>query len=204
LPAPSPTEPQASTRHDPTDWLTLNIWTPDPGEAGLPAMVWIYGGAYRFGSSAEPGYDGATLARAGVVVVTANHRVGVEGYAELGGAPANRALLDQIAALRWVQDEISAFGGDPARVTVFGESSGAGAIAALLVMPLAKDLFSQAIVHSVPGTYFSPDMARDISAELLEPIGLRPTVAALVDVPPERLVAAGARGRRCIRRLPWS
>ena len=146
-----------------------------------------------------PGFDGAALARAGVVVVTANHRVGVDGYAELGGAPPNRALLDQMAALRWVQEEIRAFGGDPARVTVFGESAGAGAIAALMVMPLAKDLFSQAIVHSVPGTYFSPDMARGISAELLEPIGLKPTVAALADVPPERLLEAMAQ---LPRRMP--
>ncbi len=153
-------------------------------------MVWIYGGGYRFGSSSMPGFDGAALARAGVVVVTANHRVGVDGYAELGGAPANRALLDQMAALRWVQEEIRAFGGDPARVTVFGESAGAGAIAALMVMPLAKDLFSQAIVHSIPGTYFSPDLASGISRELTAPLGLTPTVAALADVPPERLLEA--------------
>ncbi|HEY5882700.1 MAG TPA: carboxylesterase family protein, partial [Nakamurella sp.] len=199
-PGPPPaTEPPASTRHDPADWLTLNIWTPDPGAAGLPVMVWIYGGAYRFGSSADPGFDGAVLARAGVVVVTANHRVGVEGYAELGGAPPNRALLDQMAALRWVQEEIRTFGGDPARVTVFGESAGAGAIAALMVMPLARDLFSRAITHSVPDTYFSPDLARAISAELLEPIGLRPTVTALVNVSPERLLEAMAQ---LDRRMP--
>ena len=187
------------TRHDPTDWLTLNVWTPDPGAAGLPVLVWIYGGAYRFGSSADPGFDGAVLARAGVVVVTANHRVGVEGFADLHGAPPNRALLDQMAALRWVQEEITAFGGDPDRVTVFGESAGAGAIAALMVMPLAKDLFSQAIAYSVPGTYFSPDMARGISAELVEPIGLKPTVAALADVPPGRLLEAVAQ---LDRRMP--
>jgi len=192
---PPPSQP-ASTRHDPSDWLTLNIWTPDPGGAGLPVMVWIYGGAYLFGSSAEPGFDGRSLAGAGVVIVTANHRVGVEGYAELEGAPANRALLDQMAALRWVQDEIGCFGGDPARVTVFGESAGAGAIAALMVMPLAKGLFSQAIAHSVPGTYFSPDLARDISTELFEPIGLKPTVSALVDVQPERLLDAVAQLER--------
>ena len=193
------TEPPTSTRHDPTDWLTLNIWTPDPGAAGLPVMVWIYGGAYRFGSSAEPGYDGAALARAGVVVLTANHRVGVDGYADLDGAPPNRALLDQMAALCWVQEEIRAFGGDPARVTVFGQSAGAGAIAALMVMPLAKDLFSQAIVHSVPGTYFSPDLARDISSELTAPLGLKPTASALADVPPERLLGAMAQ---LYRRMP--
>ncbi|MET0864011.1 MAG: carboxylesterase family protein [Nakamurella sp.] len=188
---PTPASP-APSRHHPTEWLTLNVWTPDPGSAGLAVMVWIYGGGYRFGSSAEPGYDGAALARTGVVVVTANHRVGMEGYGDLAGAPPNRALLDQIATLRWVQQEIGVFGGNPARVTVFGESAGAGAIAALMVMPLAKGLFGQAIAHSVPGTYFSHDMARDISTELLQPLGLQPTVAALGAVPPERLLAAMA------------
>ncbi len=151
-------------------------------------MVWIHGGAYRFGSSADPGYDGATLARAGIVVVTANHRVGVEGYAEIKGAPANRALLDQLAALHWVHDEIRAFGGDPARVTVFGQSAGAGAIAALLVMPLGRDLFSRAIVQSVPGTYFDPALARRITTALVEPIGLTPTVGDLADVSPALLM----------------
>ena len=101
----APAVPAGPVRHDPTDWLTVNVWTPDPGAAGLPVMVWIYGGAYRFGSSAEPDYNGATLARTGVVLVTANHRVGVEGYAQLDGAPANRGLLDIVATLRWVQDE---------------------------------------------------------------------------------------------------
>jgi para-nitrobenzyl esterase len=186
-PAPAATGP---VRHDPTDWLTLNVWTPDPGAAGLPVLVWVYGGAYRMGSSAEPGYDGSALARSGAVVVTANHRVGVEGYAELEGAPANRGLLDVVATLRWVQEEITAFGGDPARVTLFGESAGAGAIASLLVMPAAAGLFAQAVAQSVPGTYLSPALARDVSAELTAPLGLAPSAAALADVPPERLVAA--------------
>jgi para-nitrobenzyl esterase len=151
-------------------------------------MVWIYGLAYRFGTSGEDLYDGAALARGGVVVVMANHRVGVEGYAQLDGAPPNRALLDQIAALRWVQEEIAAFGGDPARVAVFGQSAGAGAIAALLVMPPAQHLFAWAIAQSVPGTFFTPALSRDISAELLAPLGLAPTAAALADVPPEQLL----------------
>ena len=86
---------------DPDDWLTVNVFSPDLGAAGLPVMVWIYGGAYRFGASSLLGYDGAPLARQNVVVVTFNHRIGVEGYAYLPGVPANRALLDQVAALRW-------------------------------------------------------------------------------------------------------
>ena len=111
---------------DPDDWLTVNVFSPDPGAARLPVMVWIYGGAYRFGAASQIGYDGTVLARQNVVVVTFNHRIGVEGYAYLPGVPANRALLDQVAALRWVRENIAAFGGDPDRVTVFGESAGAG------------------------------------------------------------------------------
>jgi para-nitrobenzyl esterase len=186
-------------RHDPTDWLTLNIWTPELGPTGLPVMVWIYGGAYRFGSADSELFNGAALAQNGVVVVTANHRVGVEGYAQLDGAPANRALLDQMAALRWVQDEIAAFGGDPARVTVFGQSAGAGAIAALLVMPATAGLFAQAVAQSVPGTFFTPALARDISTELVAPLGIQPTAAALADVPPEQLLDAVAH---LDRRMP--
>jgi para-nitrobenzyl esterase len=187
LPVPVAAGP---ARHDPTDWLTLNVWTPDPAGAGLPVLVWIYGGAYRMGSSAQPEYDATALARRGVVVVTANHRVGVEGYAQLDGAPANRALLDQIATLRWVQEEIAVFGGDPANVTVFGESAGAGAIAALLVMPAAAGLFARAVAQSVPGTFFTPALARDVSAELVAPLGLAPTATDLAEVPPERLISA--------------
>ena len=152
----SPAAPDA----DPDDWLTVNVFSPDLGAAGLPVMVWIYGGAYRFGASSLLGYDGTSLARQNVVVVTFNHRIGVEGYAYLPGVPANRALLDQVAALRWVRENIAAFGGDPDRVTVFGESAGAGAIASLLVMPAAAGLFRRAIAQSVPGTFFSPGPGR--------------------------------------------
>jgi para-nitrobenzyl esterase len=186
-PVAAQTERTGPVRHDPTDWLTLNVWTPDPGAAGLPVMVWIYGGAYRTGFSGQPDYDGRALARDGVVVVTANHRIGVDGYALLEGAPANRALLDQIATLRWVRDEIAAFGGDPSRVTVFGESAGAGAIAALLVTPAAAGLFARAIAQSVPGTFFTRELAADVSLELATTLNLKPTAAALADVAPERL-----------------
>ena len=90
-------------------------------------MVWIQGGGYLFGTSGLPEYDGGRLARdGGVVVVTFNYRVGIEGFAQIDGAPANRGLLDQVAALEWVRDNISAFGGDPDQVTVFGQSAGGG------------------------------------------------------------------------------
>jgi len=196
-PPPATAGAPQPVRHDPTDWLTLNVWTPDPGSAGLPVMVWVYGGAYRMGSAGVPEYDGGALAGAGVVVVTANHRVGIDGYLQLDGAPANRALLDVAATLRWVQEEIAAFGGDPSRVTVFGESAGAGAVASLLVMPAAAGLFAQAVAQSVPGTFFTPALARDVSAELTAPLGLTPSAAALADVPTEELLGAlGGLDRR--------
>jgi len=175
---------------DPDDWLTVNVFSPDLGAAGLPVMVWIYGGAYRFGASSLLGYDGAPLARQNVVVVTFNHRIGVEGYAYLPGVPANRALLDQVAALRWVRENIAAFGGDPDRVTVFGESAGAGAITSLLVMPAAAGLFRRAIAQSVPGTFFSPALAADATAAIAIAAGLPPTTEAFAAADPARLAAA--------------
>ncbi len=184
-----PTAPVAPGA-DPDDWLTVNVFSPDPGAAGLPVMVWIYGGGYRFGVSSQVVYDGTALARQNVVVVTFNHRIGVEGYAYLPGVPANRGLLDQVAALRWVGENIAAFGGDPDQVTVFGESSGAGAIASLLVMPLAAGLFRRAIAQSVPGTFFSPELAADVTAAIAAEAGLPPTTEAFAAADPAWLTAA--------------
>jgi carboxylesterase family protein/DDE superfamily endonuclease len=96
-----------------TEWLTVNVWSPDPGKVRLPVLVWIYGGAYMSGFSGDPMYDAALIAREGLVVVSFNYRVGVEGFAQLGGAPANRVLLGQLAALHWVRQNIARFGGDP-------------------------------------------------------------------------------------------
>ena len=169
------------------DWLTVNVWSPDLGAARLPAMVWIHGGGYVYGWSGDPLFDGATLARAGVVVVTFNYRLGAEGFGHFPGAPANRGLLDQVAALRWVRDNIAAFGGDPGRVTVFGESSGAGCIAALMAMPSATGLFSRAILQSVPGLFFTEALAADIGAAITACLGLPPAAGELAQLPPSRL-----------------
>ncbi|MQA96673.1 MAG: carboxylesterase family protein [Streptosporangiales bacterium] len=191
-----PSPPQSSelaaafTETGDGDWLSINVWTPNPGLAGLPVMVWIYGGAYLMGYSGDPAYDGAALARDGIVVVSFNYRVGAEGFASFTGAPANRGLLDQVAALEWVRDSIAAFGGDPGRVTVFGESAGAGSIAALLVMPRAAGLFRNAIAQSVPGTYFSPELAADVAAAHAAELGLPPSVRDLRDVAPGALTDA--------------
>jgi para-nitrobenzyl esterase len=133
------------------DCLTLNVWTPEQrDDAGRPVLVWIHGGGFQTGMAAGPAYDGAALARrGGVVVVTLNYRVGALGFLAGGGAEtANLGLQDQVAALRFVREAIPAFGGDPERVTVFGESAGAGSIVALLAMPGARGLFQRAIVQS--------------------------------------------------------
>jgi para-nitrobenzyl esterase len=174
------------------DWLTVNVWTPAPDPAARrPVMVWIYGGAYKVGSADAPGYDGGRLAREGdLVVVTFNYRTGVEGFAQIQGAPANRGLLDQVAALSWVQDNIPAFGGDPDQVTVFGQSAGAGSVASLLATPLAAGLFRRAIAQSVPGIYYSPPLAADIAAAIAAELGLRATTDELSGADPMRLVAA--------------
>ncbi len=100
--------------------LNLNVWTPSPGAAGLPVLVWIHGGSFMNGSSSVADYDGAAFARDGVVCVSINYRLAAEGFLYLDDGVANLGLLDQLAALRWVQENIGAFGGDPARVTVAG------------------------------------------------------------------------------------
>jgi carboxylesterase type B len=120
------------------DCLNLNIWSPDLGSAGQPVMVWIPGGAFEIGTEATTYYDGSHFARDGVVCVTINYRVGADGFLYLGEGNANRALLDQVAALQWVQENIAAFGGDPANVTVFGQSAGAKSIGAARLSVLRR------------------------------------------------------------------
>jgi para-nitrobenzyl esterase len=186
-------DPAAGERDRPGDWLTVNVWTPSASAAAArPVMVWIYGGAYKVGSADTPGYDAQRIARDGdVVVVTFNYRVGIEGFAVIGGAPANRGLLDQVAALEWVRDNIAAFGGDPGQVTVFGESAGAGCLAALLAMPRADGLFLRAIAASMPGTFLSLELAASVGTAIAAELGLASTVDALAAVPPHELVLAG-------------
>ncbi|MEU1392764.1 MULTISPECIES: carboxylesterase family protein [unclassified Nonomuraea] len=173
------------------NWLTANVWSPDLGAARLPVMVWIHGGGYMYGWSGDPLFDGGVLARDGVVVVTVNYRVSAEGFGHFRGAPANRGLLDQVAALRWVRENAAAFGGDPDRVTVFGESAGAGSIAALMTMPGAAGLFHRAIAQSVPSLFFSPELAADLAAAVAAELGAAPHAEDLARLSPERLIEAG-------------
>lgn len=175
-----------------TEWLSLNVWIPvEPRTERRPVMVWIHGGAFQMGTAAEPDYNGRHLAGDGdVVVVTVNYRLGMEGFGQLAGAPPNRALLDVVAALKWVRENIGEFGGDPDRVTVFGQSAGALMVAALLAMPAAKDLFRRAIVQSTPATMLSPELAEDVAGFLLGSLGLPTTAAELAASDPWELATS--------------
>ena len=148
------------------DCLTLNVWAPAHATKPLPVMVWIHGGAFIEGSARNYWYDGTTLAgRGDVIVVTVQYRLGPFGFLELGEAGGdaeagcgNAGLLDQVAALRWVQENIAAFGGDAGNVTLFGESAGGAAVAMLLGLPSARGLFHKAIVQSL-----SPQLGRPLA-----------------------------------------
>jgi carboxylesterase type B len=166
--------------------LNLNIWAPE-GAAGLPVMVWIHGGAFRSGSGAVAHSDGTNFARDGVVCVTINYRLGVEGFAHLPGAPANRGLLDQIAALEWVRDNIAAFGGDPGNVTVFGESAGGMSVTTLLSMDLG--LFHKAIAQSGGGQVVqTAEDALLVTNELAARLGVPATADGFAGVAPEKIL----------------
>ena len=182
------------------DCLTINVWRP-AGARARPVMVWIHGGGFVMGSSASPVLDGAAFARRGVVLVSFNYRLGRFGFfahpalsAELGPRPvANFALLDMIAALTWVKANIAALGGDPARVTIFGESAGGAAVDLLLASPRAEGLFAKAIVESgatrLPYARLTADRPGQVSAEkagvaFATAAGLRdPDAAALRALP---------------------
>jgi para-nitrobenzyl esterase len=187
--APAPGAPSAWRPEAGSDCLTVNVWTPDPGTTGLPVMVWIYGGLWKHGSSSMPQYDAGTLARSGVVVVTFNYRVGFEGFGHLPGTADNRGLRDQIAALEWVRDNIAGFGGDPANVTVFGQSAGAASTALLTAAPAARGLFRRAIAQSIPSGIRTAAEAEAVTAAIAEAAGVPATRDAFAALPPEAILA---------------
>ncbi|MDA8200252.1 MAG: carboxylesterase/lipase family protein [Thermaerobacter sp.] len=179
------------------DCLTLNVWAPaSPGPH--PVLVWIHGGALVTGSGRRPTYDGTSFARHGVILVTLNYRLGPLGFLYLGGiaaGSANLGLLDQVAALTWVVRNIDAFGGDPGRVTVAGESAGALSIATLLCMPAARGLFQQAILESFIPVYRDRGQADRDTEAFLARLEIRGDPApALQALPVETLLAAYQRG----------
>ncbi|MEO6237324.1 MAG: carboxylesterase/lipase family protein [Vicinamibacterales bacterium] len=187
------------------DCLFLNVWTPraDAG-AKLPVMVWIHGGAFVIGAGSQPIYDGSALARRGAVVVTLNYRLGALGFFAhpaldrgQAGGPMNFGLLDQVAALRWVQANIAAFGGDPGNVMIFGESAGAQSVLALMASPPARGLFHKAIAQSPYGLpAHTRAKARQTGIGLAEAAGLSgaaATAAQLRAIPAEQLTVLAAR-----------
>lgn len=171
------------------DCLNLNIWTTAPAGARAPVMVWIPGGMFEVGSGAS--YDGSRFARDGVVCVTINYRVGASGFICFGPGEANFGLLDQVAALVWIRENIDAFGGDGGNVTVFGESAGAMSIGALLALPAARGLFRRAILQSGgPSTAMSAATGEKTARALAAKLGVAPTREAMAAVPADRFIAA--------------
>ncbi|AEA28044.1 carboxylesterase/lipase family protein [Pseudonocardia benzenivorans] len=175
------------------DCLNVNVWTPDPGAAGLPVLVWIHGGSFMNGSNSVAEYDGTAFARDGVVCVAVNYRLAAEGFLFLDDSAeagvANLGLQDQVAALEWVRDNISAFGGDPDRVTVAGESAGAMSVTTLTAMPSARGLFGRAITQSGAWAHtLTPELGRTVGRLLAEALGVPATREAIAAVPLPRLV----------------
>lgn len=179
------------------DCLTLNIWTPSLGTVERPVMVWIPGGMFEFhATGAVAYYNGSRFARDGVVCVTINYRVGAQGFLYLDDGIPNLGLLDQIAALEWVHKNIAAFGGDPGRVTIFGESAGAMSVATLLAVPKAKGLFRRAIVQSGSNPKLnSTATAKRIGQRLAEILGIEATWEAISTTPSDKILHAQAQLR---------
>lgn len=183
------------------DCLFLNVWTPAVDGAKRPTMVWIHGGAFTAGSGSTALYDGATFARDGVVLVSINYRLNALGFLYLDelfeGAEGtgNLGILDQVAALEWVRDNIANFGGDPDNVTIFGESAGGMSVTTLLATPRARGLFRRAIPESGAGHHNIPaEAATTIARRFLEVIEVAPgDWDALRAVPADRLVAAATQ-----------
>lgn len=188
------------------DCLYLNVWTPnsDPN-AKLPVMVWIHGGALVLGAGSLPLYDGAKLAERGAVVVTLNYRLGPLGFfshpaldRDNPNGPVNFGLLDEIAALKWVRENIPAFGGDPNNVTIFGESAGAQSVLALFASPLARGLFQRGIAESPYGIpSHTRAQAQAVGINVANAVGLNGADAALSDLraaPAEKFAALNQKG----------
>jgi para-nitrobenzyl esterase len=171
------------------DYLNVNVFSPDLA-ARLPVLVWIHGGGYIAGCNASPWYRGTRFARDGIVVASIGYRLGAEGFATFDGAPTNRAVLDWVAALEWVQDNIAAFGGDPAQVTIGGQSAGAGACTTLLSMPRAQGLFHGVIAMSGVARASSMDESEQIARRLADHLGVAPERDALVALGPDALLEA--------------
>jgi len=195
--APVTTVPEPSVPGD--DILNATVFTPAPGEPDrrLPVLVWIHGGGFVGGSPASPWYDGASFNRDGVVTVSVAYRLGFDGFGWIEDAPLNRGLLDQIAALEWVRDNIAAFGGDPDAVTIGGQSAGGSSVLALLTCPRARHLFRSVVCHSAAGRTQHPAGAERLGRELAAAAGVPPTRAGWSTLSEDAVLDLQARdGRR--------
>ncbi|GGW79504.1 carboxylesterase/lipase family protein [Streptomyces griseoloalbus] len=176
------------------DYLTVNVFQPTTADSGMPVMVFVHGGGFVAGSTRSALYDGSAFARDGVVLVTLNYRLGIAGFLDIPGAPANRGLLDVVAALRWGRENIAAFGGDPDDVTLFGQSAGATVVGGILATPEAAGLFRRAIVQSGSGLgAFTSEQAARVTKAAAEELGIEPHTDAFADISDERLVEAACR-----------
>lgn len=175
--------------------LNLNVFTPRPrGEAAaLPVLVYIHGGGYVSGSPASPWYNGAAFNRDGIVVVTVSYRLGFDGFGWIEDAPHNRGVLDWLLALEWVQQNIAAFGGDPARVTVSGQSAGGAAVMALLATPRAQGLFAQGYAISGPIADVALERAEEFGRAMATELGVEPTRAGFSSLSEEQILAVQGR-----------
>jgi para-nitrobenzyl esterase len=174
------------------DYLTVNVWSPKDANR-CPVMVFVHGGGFISGSTRSPMYDGAAFARDGVVLVTVTYRLGVVGFLDLPDAPPNRGLLDVLAALRWVKDNIAEFGGDPSNVTLFGQSAGATITTAVLATPEAAGLFRRVIVQSGNGSgALDREQAARVTHRAARMLDVAPTAAGFGTIADDRLVEVGA------------
>jgi para-nitrobenzyl esterase len=184
------------------DFLSLNVWAPDATQGPRPVMVFIHGGGFVLGSKDAAVNDGAGFARSGVVCVGVNYRLGVEGFLPIDGAPTNLGLRDQLAALSWVRDHVAAFGGDPANITVFGESAGAMSIANLVASPLGRGLFTRAIIQSGHGSMVRHvDVAKRLTRRIARYLRTTPDVEGFRARTPEQCVAALEKAQSPARRI---
>lgn len=181
-----------SSEHQSEDCLHASVWAPDGEASGRPVMVWVHGGGFEAGHAAHAMANAAALAaRAGVVIVSLQYRLGAVGFLSVEGAPENRGLWDVVLGLRWVRDNAARFGGDPDNVTVFGSSAGAIALGVLLAAPATEGLFHRAILQSGHVEYVhEPAAARAVRAAFFEDLGAAPSLAELEAAPIEALLAA--------------
>ncbi len=179
------------------DVLSVNVWTPASATAAgshRPVLFWVHGGGYSFGSPASPWYDGAAFNRDGVVLVTMSYRLGFEGFGWLPDAPVNRGVLDWLLALEWVRDNIAAFGGDPAQVTLAGQSAGGGAVMTLLLVPRARGLFARAVAFSGAPADIPLAAAKRTTARLAERLDVALQRDRFAAVPERDLLEAVSTG----------